>query len=263
MKYGLALALLRDSHARAQLVSAVKTGRVQFCDDSAELVAAARINAPQCIILEFGDRSDEPVTPLLRRIRRASPQALVIGLCRLSPHTAAEIVKAVKAGLDELVIEGYDDLCTKVDRAVGDTPKLRTVESALGCLRRDASPLVTDALRYFILNSDHAANINEISSAFGIPTRTLLRRFSAAGMPTPRDVAAWARVLVATALLEDRHTVGAVAAAVGCRSPRGLRKLIARHLRVRPSQLRRPGSVSRCLAEFRGAVNRDPVPKPT
>lgn len=235
--------------------------RVRFCADGPELLAATRRYPARCIVLDIAGLSNGSIPAIIRRLRPISHEAPIVGVCTLSSHAADEIVQAVRAGLHGLVICGFDNVPAEVTRVVSARQSLHVLRPALACLPETHSSAVRAFLRYATVNATRAPSVAQIAVALGIPHRTLVRRFASAHLPTPHEVAAWARVLIAVALLERGRPIGEVTRGVGCRSSRDLRRLLHRYLSRPPSKLRCLGSTTYAVALFQAIVARADLPR--
>ncbi len=96
----------------------------------------------------------------------------------------------------------------------------------------------------------------ELAGELDLHPRTVLRRVTEAGLPVPRRLLAWLRILLAARLLEGGATIRHAALACGYVAESGLRRVIFEFLRVQPASLRTSGvrTVIRALSSELSAI---------
>lgn len=160
----------------------------------------------------------------------------VVGFGTLSPRLARDAVACAKAGLDQLLLDGYDD----VGRA------LRRLLSAETCvedivLHEVASRVPAKLLRvvrHVLRRLPDNLNLTQVSRALGINSRTLQRSAAESGCCSPSNLIAAVRVLVALRLLlHDRTPMPMVLAKTGYSSMRALRSAMRRYGLRAPSHI--------------------------
>ena len=91
----------------------------------------------------------------------------------------------------------------------------------------------------------------ELARALHLSQRTVLRWAERAGLPPPRRILAWMRILLASSLLDDPgRTVFSVACACGYASDSSLRRAMQDFLGTIPTHLRREGAFERATHAF-------------
>jgi AraC-like DNA-binding protein len=89
-----------------------------------------------------------------------------------------------------------------------------------GWFRAQSDPIVGPALRLVHDDPAHPWTIGELASRVGVSRATFARRFAdLVGQPPMTYLAEWRLKLAADLLREPRHTIGAVASAVGYGTP--------------------------------------------
>jgi transcriptional regulator GlxA family with amidase domain len=85
------------------------------------------------------------------------------------------------------------------------------------------------------------------ADALGLDRRTLVRRLERAGLPPPRRIAGWCRVIVAARLLDDPiYTLEQAALRLDFPSGTALRNMLIRYTGLAPREIRENGGV-RCV----------------
>ena len=91
----------------------------------------------------------------------------------------------------------------------------------------------------------------DLAAALGLSRRTLLRWSERAGIPPPRRLLAWMRILLACAMLDDPgRSVLSVARSAGYSSDSGLRRITQKFLQASPTELRGRGAFPLAAAAF-------------
>ncbi len=256
----LTLAFAHEPAIIDQLVIHYGATGIKVCRTRVALFSAMHRCAARCVVIEFGGLLDAAAGPMIRRVRDACPKIPIVGLCVSSPRAAEAIVDAANAGVDGVVLTGQGDIGAEIERVLARQRQEPMVAAALSCIPERRSRIAHQLLHCAMLHAEDGLNVGQLAQALGIPRRTLVRHFAVVGLPTPHDVVAWARVLVASELLENTNRqLSLVAKEIGCPSAVSLRKLIRRYLGIPPSELRQPGSTSRALASFRASVQGTPV----
>ena len=96
---------------------------------------------------------------------------------------------------------------------------------------------------------------HDLARALHVSTRTLLRWCSDAGLPAPRQLLGWVRILFAARMLDDgRRSVESVACACGYASGAGLGRAVREFLGVSTRALRDGGAMAIAEPAFRSAL---------
>jgi AraC-like DNA-binding protein len=108
-------------------------------------------------------------------------------------------------------------------------------------------------------------NGRDLAGELGLHPHTLTRRVTQAGLPVPRRLLAWLRILLAAHLLEGGATVRHAALACGYVAESGLRRVIFQFLGLEPASLRDSGmrTVIGALSSELGAIAARSRPVPT
>lgn len=96
----------------------------------------------------------------------------------------------------------------------------------------------------------------DLAKTLHLSRRTLLRWCQRAGLPAPRRLLAWMRVLLAAELLDDPgRTVLSVAHTCGYSSDSGLRRITQKFLGASPTELREQGAFRLASTAFVEVLN--------
>lgn len=223
---------------------------------------------PRLLIVDVRDRDGLATHTEVLRIREACPDLPILGFCGITPADARGLLALARAGIDDVVLRGFEDLRmplartlrisirTGVDRA-GWT---RVVGRLERMLPRSLPRVPRAAVLHSLMTADRAQTVAGVSEAIGVHRRTLVRQFSGTRLPSPAVMFAWSRVLAAThALSETTRSVEQVAHALDFPSASALCNLLRRHTGLQSARLRAAGGRRQVLALYRrlygGAVN--------
>jgi AraC-like DNA-binding protein len=246
----LILALVTDCEARLRIRSALHgEAAVEFCDERAALLVQVANQPTSVVITELWDAAGAPMATAVERLRTRFPALPMLAYCVLRPETSRELLAMARAGVNGLVLRGIDDvgdaLCAALAAADDDclevvmTRELGTLSAAN--LRSVVAQCLTQP------RSRHT--VASVAAAMGVNRRTLVNRFTHAGLPTPSEVIGWCRLLLAARLLEDpERSVESVGLALKFGSGAALANMLRRYTGLLPTELRRRGGVD-CLLE--------------
>jgi transcriptional regulator GlxA family with amidase domain len=96
-----------------------------------------------------------------------------------------------------------------------------------------------------------------LATTLHVSLRTVSRRCLQAGLPAPRRLLAWMRVLLACSLLDDPgRTLSGIAFACGYYSDTTLRRALQAFLGMSPSALRERGALNTAVGMLRDELYR-------
>ena len=189
----------------------------------------------------------------LRDLLREFPWATVVAVVDGARNTPAELLTLGEWGVAEVVSRGDD--------AEGIACVLREVRGRpLQCMVSDCLGAGTDErIRRIVAAAVDVASLggrgSDLARVLHVSTRTLLRWCSQAGLPPPRHLLAWVRVLFAARMLDDRRrSVECVARACGYASGAGLGRAVREFLGVSTRALRTGGAMAIAERAFRSAL---------
>ena len=227
-----------DSRIRSAL--APSSFAVFRCD--ADLMAFLARTVVHAVIVGASDTRSTSSTTTVLELRKRFPSVLVV-VYWASGQTGSSVCAAVRAGADEVVIAGVDDSRERLTHTLREASRYRlatTVHTGLvGILRPDALSFVDCCLNL----SWRPFGVARLAVERGVSPRTLSSHCRMWGLPEPRVVIAWTRLLLATHLLADPgRSVEQVADALGFGAGAGLHNMFRRHVALRPSSIRTGGA---------------------
>jgi AraC-like DNA-binding protein len=220
---------------------------VHFCDARAELVPLAATTRASAVIAEPRDRCGEDVSAVVEALRTSLPSVPVIAYIADGQASSGDILAMARAGVHDLVRIGFDD----VGFALGAALASATASCATETARTELESLVpSDAwpfVSYCLTRANAPISVRSAADVLGLDRRTLVRRLERVGMPQPRRIAGWCRVIAAVRLLDEPiYTLEQAALRLDFPSGTALRNMLLRYTGLRPREIRENGGV-RCV----------------
>lgn len=243
------LALVRDRAVVARLSEAlgVRAGAaggatVRSVTHVADLHDALGARTYALVVVEPRDAGGVPTGEAIRALRARHPHVPVIGHVVARPGMSADVLALAHAGIHELVVAGIDDVGHTLRGLLARASRRATAERVLA----DVMPLVPIAalpvLRYCLEHTSAAPDVPALARALNVSRQTLAARMRSAGLPGPRALAVWCRLLLAAELLVgEGRTVEQVATTLDFASANALRNLLRRYADLGAADLRRDG----------------------
>jgi AraC-like DNA-binding protein len=202
---------------------------------------------------ERGEFPSEPLRALLADF----PSLAVFAVARAGSVTRRDLLTLGSWGVAQVVVVAHDD--------TPDALLLRLRASQGRSLRRRVAgvlPPETSGRARAIVDAAAAVAAEggqgrDLARRLRLSRRTLLRWCDRAGVPPPRRLLAWLRVLLAVEMLGDPgRTVLGVAHACGYASDSGLRRVTRRFAGASPAALRGGAAVESCRERFVALLRR-------
>jgi AraC-like DNA-binding protein len=227
--------------------------------DWSVLRAEVRTAPPAALVVVdpyFGGSAGGPkLAPELRSLLWEFPSCTVLAALRVRPALSRDLRAMGGWGVSDIV---------SIDEECGSEAlyrRLRTAESRplrLLLTRTLPSTLSGRARSILVTAADVVASGGrgrELARRLHLSERSVLRWCDRAGLPVPRRLTAWMRILLAASLLDDPgRSVMAAARACGYASDGSLRRAMQDFLGLVPTALRRDGAfrttAERFLAEL-------------
>jgi AraC-like DNA-binding protein len=205
------------------------------------------------IVDPYAGAADRPprLSPDLRTLLWEFPSATVLAALDVQPGHTRDLRTLGEWGVTDVVVLSEDDTHEALHR------RLRSVEGrTLQRLLEGALPaMLSGRTRLMMMTAAEVvaagARARELARRLHLSERTVLRWSSRAGLPPPRRLLAWMRILLAASLLDDPgRSVLAVAHACGYASDSSLRRAMQDFLGTGPTALRRQGAFTRASTRF-------------
>lgn len=150
------------------------------------------------------DAGSAPRTDRIRAIRNKYRALPMVVYSTLTAHTLRPLVELGMEGLGQIVLFGLDDDPPHLRQVLELQPGVRLGEQLMALLRPclEHTPSgVAAAIERAVRNPAALRGVGDLAAAASVPRRSLYRHLERAGLVTPREVLAGARVLRAYAFL--------------------------------------------------------------
>lgn len=199
------------------------------------------------------------LAPELRELRRAYPLVAVVAALQVSLDSFADLRTLGEWGVVQVVSLAEDNVVALAK--VLTSVRGRSVQSLLD----RAVPVSASARARSILT--HAAEValvgghaTDLARAMHVSMRTLLRWCERAGLPPPRQILGWMRILLAAEMLEDpARSVESIALGCGYAADSGLRRALRDFMDINPRVLRKQGAFATASKAFAEALSSSAV----
>jgi AraC-like DNA-binding protein len=150
------------------------------------------------------DGAELPRTDRIRAARHRYGALPMVVYSTLSAQTMRTLVELGTEGLGQIILYGLDDDPRHLRQILELQPGILLSEQLIGGIRDRLNytpTAVAAAVERSIRNPSAYDNVGELSTAAGVPRRSFYRHLDRAGLASPREMLAGARVLRAYALL--------------------------------------------------------------
>ena len=246
-------ALVWEQTARARLAEAFRgEAALRYCDRLGELLTLVEHGLASIAVVDMRDRDGNSTLAAVRRIREEYSSVPVVLYCTLTPDTSREVLEFARAGVNDLVLRGVDDLRVTLRSAVQNALDHCSARSMLAEIEPLVPSNVLPILRYCLENGRRNLSVEELAEALAVHRKTLVDRLNAAGFPSPSSVISWCRLLVASRLLDDPgRSVEQVALLLDFPSGTSLRNMMKRYTGLVSTEVRENGGVRCVLHAFK------------
>lgn len=190
-------------------------------------------------------------SPALRSLIAEFPSVAVIAAMEVTPSRFDDLRTLGKWGVVQVISLDHDDTPFAISqrlRAARGRPLRALLEQTLPDEMSGRARAILEAAVDVIVVGGVG---NDLARTLFLSRRTLLRWCTQAGLPAPRNLLAWMRVLLAAELLDDPgRDVLSVALICGYSSDSGLRRITQKFLSSSPSDLRRDGAFATASTAF-------------
>lgn len=181
---------------------------------------------PSSIVLIRIDEVEQD-TEALHRLIRETPSVPVVAVVPFSRSTTTQVRGLLETGLSEIANGDEEVQLAALIPALLQAharPLKRRIEERLPVwVPEDARILIRAAAEAVV----DAGGRDELAGIFGVYVRTVASRCAEVGLPPPRRLLGWVRVLLALSLLEETHrTVLNVARACGYTDNSSLKRAV-------------------------------------
>lgn len=196
-------------------------------------------------------RDGAQLSPDLRALLWEFPSATVVAAMEIRPGRSHDLRTLGEWGVTDVISLEEDDTLEAISRRLR-AAQGRPLQSLLD---RSLPPTMTSRARSLLMTAAEVVSMGgrgrDLARTLHLSERTVLRWSERAGLPPPRRLMAWMRILLAASLLDDPgRTVLSVAYACGYASDSSLRRAMQDFLGTIPTTLRREGAFSRASRTF-------------
>jgi len=192
----------------------------------------------------------------LRTLLTEYPSTAVLAALEVRPDRFDDLRMLGKWGVVQVISLDHDDTPFSISqrlRAARGRPLRALLEEVLPPETSGRARAIVEAATDVVTVGEHG---RDLAGSLHLSRRTLLRWCQRAGLPAPRRLLAWMRVLLACELLDDPgRTVLSVAHTCGYSSDSGLRRITQKFLGASPTELRDGGAFRRAADAFVAELN--------
>jgi AraC-like DNA-binding protein len=214
------------------------------CTSWGHLLRVVARDAVSVIIVDPKFPDDGDVLDALRQLRRQYSAVAIVGYVSIPPCTEIDLFEYGRLGLDALALKDSTDSI----RALRATIERAEARGLLDPIRRalgPVNPTVRDAVLMSISRAQSRLSPDSMARALGISRAHLTSQLTSCGFPSPPQLIAWGRLIVASRMLEDeRRSANAVAAALEYPSASAFRNMCQRYLATSPAEIRSRGGAA-------------------
>jgi hypothetical protein len=195
-------ALLGDM-PEAALLSRAVTGSLRVAHETSRLDVLARLRGGDfdAVVFPVLDGRGLPTAPLIQQCAAEHARVVLLAVCCAPPARASAVLAAARAGARVIVSPSVPELTAllcdispaTVQRLVVTRASLHGVEPRF---LRDVLATATQA-------AAESGRVGAFAASLNVSTRTLSRQLRRAGLPSPRELLAVARLLLACAEMES------------------------------------------------------------
>jgi AraC-like DNA-binding protein len=245
-------------HADPSFQARVQAGaggeyRVETVADWQPLRGRIRGTPPSALIMVDPYHGTDGRSPAeeLRALLAEFPSAVVFAALEVNAERVPDLRALGDWGVVQIVSVGHDDtpeaMAVRFRESQG-RPLRALLEAVLPPETSARARAIVDAAAGIVATGGHG---RDLARRLGLSRRTLLRWCEQAGLPPPRKLLAWMRILLAAQLLDDPgRSVLTVAQACGYASDSGLRRVTQKFVSASPSEMRRRGAFPRASRTF-------------
>lgn len=198
------------------------------------------------------------LAPALRMILADFPSTAVIAALEVRPERFDDLRRLGSWGIVQVISLGHDDTPFSIRQRLHGAhgrPLRALLEGILPPETSGRARAILDAASDVVTLGEQG---QDLAGALHLSRRTLLRWCEHAGLPAPRTLLAWMRVLLACELLDDPgRTVLSVAHTSGYSSDSGLRRITQKFLQANPTELRGRGAFETAARAFVEMLHRE------
>lgn len=249
-------ALILESSARARLHEALRgQAVVRFCERVSELTTLLENGLASIAVVDLRDADGQSTLATVRYAREQFPSIPVVLYCPITPETSRDVLDFARAGVNDLILRGVDDLRLTLRSAMATAQDHCAAAFVVEELTPIIAPSILPIMRFCLERGRRSMTVENMAEALSVHRKTLVDRLAAAGFPTPSALIAWCRLMMAARLLEDPgRTIEQVALILDFPSGTSLRNMMKRYVGLKTSEVRENGGLRCVLHSFKQAL---------
>lgn len=216
-----------------------------------ERIGAAPAGSVVLVDPYAGQAAGEGIATDLKALMNQYPSLTVVAAMELRSGRLGDVLELGSLGISEVISLAEERTAIGIRQRL-EAARGRPLRVLIG---RMLPPNLTgpgrSILSMAVAVGTEGGNAAELARSLHVTQRTLLRWCRRAGLPAPRTLLAWVRMLLAAELLDDPgRTVLDVAFSCGYASDSSLRHAVISFLGVAPGELRRQGAFETSSRRF-------------
>jgi hypothetical protein len=196
---GLVVAAADREVVRAELKG---LATMEFCDRAAELFRLAYDRRTDAVFAEPRDAAGRRTAPVLQSLAVSRPRLQVVMYLELS---IADVRDALERWTSGVVIKGHEEIGPMLRTALARAPHIGSPGAVLASTATFVPPEVRRVFIHCAWRASRIGTAQEAATGAKIRYRTLAVQLEAAGLPTPKVVLSWYRLLHAAWDMELSH----------------------------------------------------------
>ncbi len=190
----------------------------------------------------------------MAHVVREFPGVPALALLGAAPATAESLLQLGNAGITQLIDVRVPSGWNRLREVLGHEDARAVDRLAQRAVRLEFGDAEPECLRFFdaiFAESERVTTVRELARRMGMLPSTMMSRFFRAGLPSPKRYLAYARLLRASRLFQERgHAIADVANALEYSSPQSFGRHVRTLLGVTASEFRQRFDERRMLERF-------------
>lgn len=225
-------------------------------ENAAQLWQLLPPEEPSIVLAEISASPGGLSTDELRELRTRFPWTTRVLLLPLLSGQTRTLSSLICTGVDEVVVTGFFDTVNCVRAALAGAELRMAGKEAHAALPARLSPLLERLVRTALVHVSECLAADDLAESEQRQIRALERRIRGQCRLTLREILLWARLLVATYLLEHScWPVALIAWKVGFQESASLHRALRNRAGIRASELRAPGTLRAMCGLFMAALS--------
>ena len=229
----------RDASISVSMARAIESRLFVKGFASTDLLETAVCNSvPFAIVVDVGNWAQKPEFAALRRLRSLAPQAPIVCLCDRATAGGLTLSHAFESGATSVLFR--DEIRTgpavrdALNSVYGDGVSTRLATTA--GLR--LTVIGARVLRYCIESAQTDLTVSELARHFRLTRDALASQLYHAGLPSPRRLIMWTKLLLAATLIEQSNgTLERIALGLGLSGASSLSRAFQHYACLRPARV--------------------------